>query len=404
MKLDVPLVEKLRRAIFAVIVLELFGLVAAALFASALSNQLTLPFGIVFAVDYIFIVLSAVLAELAAPSENAAQITTSFVIATSTLAPLAVFVTKALGEDPQEHNTILKHFVPNWYPIIIVTAVAVCTVVAILAALALGRIANKNSEASKTVNNSPGLFERTLLSASILLFGSYTFLVNDWKPPKFESNVDMIGLVLPTVGVVGLIVIFCSVPWIVGPSVRSYSEAYRKGAVDVLPLLKRGFPSTGPVIIALAVIAALGGLLLRNHWVPVGLLQGVRGLLGKSLYVSAHDLARLLFLFALIIVVFLLVAILVLAASAVLNSRRPPPAPPPQRPQASKQSEPSTGRVAPSRLRPPSPPPTPQPPQQPQISAQILDWLADPHNILQMLLWLFYTWAFVRLLMRAVLT
>jgi hypothetical protein len=370
------LFDKLRSAIFGVIVLEFFGLVAAVIFASSLSSHLTHPFGIVFAVDYIFIILSAVLAELAAPSEEAAKLTTSFVVATSTLAPLAVFVSKALSKDPEEHN-ILKDLIPNWYHSILLISVIVCTGVAISAALALGRIGINNSESSQPSKNPPGPFERTaLLSASIFLFGGYTFLVNDWKPPNVEVNVNAIDLVLPTVGFIGLISIFCWVPWIIGPSVRSYSVAYRKGSLDVIKRLRKAVPSTGPAILALLIISLLGGLLLQNHWVPAGFAESVRGLLGSFLDVSADDLARLLFLFAGIIAVFAFLAILILAAFAILNWLRPPLVPQPPQPLTRTESEPSTPLVSAPLTAHSRRPPPPSTPQRPQITiAQMLLWL-----------------------------
>jgi hypothetical protein len=274
------------------------------------------------------------LAELAAPSEAAAKLTTSFVVATSTLAPLAVFVSKALRKDSEEHN-ILKDLKPDWYPAIILTAVILCTLVAIASALALGRIDNSNS--SETAKNRLGPLRQTgLLSASMLLFGVYTFLVNDWKPASIEVNlnVNTVDLVLPAFGFAGLIIIFFSAPLLIGPSVRSFSKDYRKTPVAAFTVLQSAFRSIGRPILALLTIAVLVGLLLKNNWIRDG-SAGWAGSLPNVPNVSADDLAQYLFVFAGIIAFFPILAIAIIGArqirrgtSAILERFWPsPPAP-----------------------------------------------------------------------------
>jgi hypothetical protein len=258
-------IEQLRRAIVAVILLQFLGVVAAIILASSLSNKLIHPLGAVLVVDYIFITLSAVLGELAAPSENAGKLTTSFVVASSTLAPLAFFVSKSL-RDEQKEASILKDITPdNYYHIVLLIAVSLCTFVAVLAALALRRIAIDNAKPLRTENCPPRPILRTgLLLASILLFGGYTFLVNDWKPVSIQINLETNDLVLPGVGLCGLVVVFCSIPLIIGRSIRNLSEAYLIVPVGIVRLLQDAIRSIGPVILAILIITGVIGFLVKN--------------------------------------------------------------------------------------------------------------------------------------------
>jgi hypothetical protein len=293
-----PLINQLRRTIFTVIGLELGGLVATIFVGSTLSHTLGTtqsdPLGIVLAIDYTFIILSAVLAELAAPTENAGILTTSFIVATSTLAPLAVHASKAIFEGPKEHNILLDFTTLDTFRVIISIGVALCTIVAFFAAFTLRSTAVRTSKGSTAGSNPPGPILRVgLLIVSISLFGSYTFLANDWGPTKIPASVT--DFALPAIGFVLLMAIFCAIAAIVGRGVKRFLFAYQ--IEPGLQLLSRLFRAIGPGLAAVVAIVVLAAVLLRKFVNSA----------------TTDDLAYSLFLFAATFAFFAALGVLIVA-------------------------------------------------------------------------------------------
>jgi hypothetical protein len=236
--------REVRTVFWTVLGLELAGLFAAGALAwglfSAFGKGLDrYPLNVVLAVDLLFILISAILAELAEePTRNYGRghaarswALVSFIIAVGTLAPLASHVGKT-GRDIFEHGkdtiqvtTILSEILcgagcGKAYFAIITFLTLLCLFLAGLSVFVLRMTPPAEEPEDKYVFLAYGAF-----AISVFLFGVYTLLNQEW---------DFVGPKLPPIGgwVIGLMLLFVFAFCIICAAIVSRTRGTRE-ALDL---------------------------------------------------------------------------------------------------------------------------------------------------------------------------
>jgi len=223
-----------------VLIFEALGLLGAFLFAGAISyaagseDLQSYPWSTVLAVDFFFIAISAVLAELAVPSrtidEPFAELmftsVTSFIIAIGTLAPLASYASQVATRQPP-HATILSAVItnPQAYLYLVIGVVLACLTIAALNAITIRRVSRASTTPKALVEDqylSVALRVQPLvLLGSIIIFSAYTFFVHPWDA---AGRVPLRSVVWALIGGALLLASICVVAMGILYAIRGFSH------------------------------------------------------------------------------------------------------------------------------------------------------------------------------------
>lgn len=225
------LICRVGNAIFAVFVIQLFGFGVSFALSQYLSSypgsEQLVPWSIILVTDYCLIMVSAALAELAAPKQEGGSppgmliswTLTSFIVATTTLAPLATYAVETVtGTGHDRLNFLTMIFGPKpWaqskqlaFHLIVSAAAIMCLVLATNAALTLRGAPVK---ASGSDRDSSRLHRRSFgaLIISIFLFCMYTLFTHEWvraqdsPVPNFHYLIKMLVASIILVGLLSYV-------------------------------------------------------------------------------------------------------------------------------------------------------------------------------------------------------